>query len=127
MTYGKTVLIVDDCEDNIFILKMLLKTVDKEMKVLCASCGEEAIEIFKENYCTNIIMDYDMPGINGEETLQRMDEFLVTKVGKHMDDVDKNYCIFTAGCNKNSRLNGHEIKTYHKPAGKKMLREMLDS
>lgn len=66
---GKAILIADDTLDNRFILKETLNFFNKDIQILEASNGKETIEIIKENLPHLVIMDLDMPILNGFEAL----------------------------------------------------------
>ena len=64
------ILVIDD-ED--FITRTLKKHLEKEgCEVSTASSGEKAIEIFKAEVPDVVLLDLNMPGIGGIETLQTM-------------------------------------------------------
>ncbi len=66
----KTLLIVDD-EDSIRFLYQEEFT-EEGFHVFCAGNGEEALKIFRENHPDLVILDIQMPGINGIEVLRQM-------------------------------------------------------
>jgi DNA-binding NtrC family response regulator len=64
------ILVIDDEE---FITRTLRKHLEKEgCEVSTASSGEKAIEIFKAEVPDVVLLDLNMPGIGGIETLQTM-------------------------------------------------------
>ncbi len=64
------ILVIDDEE---FITRTLRKHLEKEgCEVSTASSGETAIEIFKAEVPDVVLLDLNMPGIGGIETLQTM-------------------------------------------------------
>ena len=65
----KIILIVDDVEDNRFILKETLNFYNKEIQILEAENGKEAVNLLKTHLPDLIIMDLDMPVMNGFEAL----------------------------------------------------------
>jgi CheY-like chemotaxis protein/HPt (histidine-containing phosphotransfer) domain-containing protein len=69
-----TVLVVDDYLPNLDVAKWILGKYN--MKIDCASSGEEAVEKIKLNEYDAVFMDYMMPGMDGIETtrLIRADE-----------------------------------------------------
>jgi signal transduction histidine kinase/CheY-like chemotaxis protein len=66
---NKIILIVDDVEDNRFILKETLNFYNKEIQILEAENGKEAVNLLKTHLPDLIIMDLDMPVMNGFEAL----------------------------------------------------------
>lgn len=71
----KTVLIVEDNDINIKILKLMLE--NKGINVLVAKNGKEAIDIVEVTpiKINAIIMDIEMPIINGKEATQKIRKF----------------------------------------------------
>jgi CheY-like chemotaxis protein len=67
MTANKHILVVDDLKVNFLLIKAML--LRNGMLVSWAENGYEAIEIVKkETNLSAILMDYNMPGIDGLET-----------------------------------------------------------
>jgi len=68
---GKKILIVDDIEENIFIMENIFKTLSCDIKSV--KSGEEALSIYKNGFRPDIIcMDMIMPGIDGFTTTQAL-------------------------------------------------------
>lgn len=63
-------LIVDDHETNRFVLKRILK--DLKLNLLEAGSGEEVLELLKEHKPFLILMDVNLPGLNGLETAAKV-------------------------------------------------------
>jgi two-component system chemotaxis sensor kinase CheA len=69
--YGKTVLITDDDNRNIFALKTALE--QKGMNILIANNGMECLDVLADNKSIDLIlMDIMMPEMDGYETMQRI-------------------------------------------------------
>lgn len=66
----KTILIVDDEEDVRILLGKFFER--KGYKVFLAESGERAIEITKSEQCSAVLLDINMPGLDGIETLERL-------------------------------------------------------
>jgi signal transduction histidine kinase/CheY-like chemotaxis protein len=66
---GKSVLIADDFEDNRFVLSETLRFFNKEINIHQAENGLKALEILKQERADLVIMDLDMPEMNGFEAL----------------------------------------------------------
>ncbi len=63
---GKTILIVDDMEENIFLLDRFLAST--KASILSAQSGEDAVRKVKENPAIDLVyMDIKMPGMDGYE------------------------------------------------------------
>jgi two-component system, sensor histidine kinase and response regulator len=69
----RKILVVDDQEENIYLLRVLLKSQDYE--VLEAKTGEEALELLhSEGGCDLILLDVMMPGMDGYEVCRQIRE-----------------------------------------------------
>ena len=67
----KTILVVDDRINTLKVLMLFL--ADKGYRVLKASSGEEALEIFRQNTDINVVLaDFKMPGMSGLELYRSM-------------------------------------------------------
>lgn len=62
-------LLVDDSKIQLRMLKSMLQ---KQYDVEVAESGEDAIRMLQKNIPDAIFLDYDMPGVDGRETLQRI-------------------------------------------------------
>lgn len=67
---SKTILIVDDEKDIRSALAGILE--DEGYQIMTASCGEEAIEIVRQELPDLALLDIWMPGMDGLETLERL-------------------------------------------------------
>jgi len=61
------ILIVDDIEDNLLVLKRMIKKSYKDVKIYEAMDGAEAVEVFDNNHIDVIVTDLQMPKIDGIE------------------------------------------------------------
>ena len=68
----KRILVVDDDDMNLARTKMILA---KEYDVLLADSGVQALHILKNQKVDLVLLDIDMPLMNGIETFERMKEF----------------------------------------------------
>ena len=80
---GKTVLVVEDDVDLIGIYKEILELHDYDVQT--ALNGEEGVEKFKQTKPSLVIMDGDMPVLDGYEAFKKIKEI----------DVDANVVIVT--------------------------------
>lgn len=62
------VLIVDDIKENLYSLELLLE--DEDMELVTAQSGQEALEKTLDHDFFLILMDVQMPGMNGYETAE---------------------------------------------------------
>ena len=73
MQQQKRILVVDDDEMNLTRTRIILK---KNYDVLLASSGMEALQILKTRKIDMVLLDIEMPKMNGFVTFQRMKEFV---------------------------------------------------
>jgi CheY-like chemotaxis protein len=66
----KIILCVDDNEQELSVLKFMLAT--NGYRVVSASNGQAAIEIFAETAVDLVLADYAMPQMNGSQMVERM-------------------------------------------------------
>lgn len=69
-------LVVDDTDDNLDLLEFALK--NKPMKILRAQSGSECLKIAKEKTPDIILLDIQMPEMDGFKTLRKLRENPVT-------------------------------------------------
>ena len=75
----RTILVVDDQKMNIMLVKGICK--DEPMyEILTATTGKDAIEIIKNNEVDLLLLDIEMPEMDGFETLSQIREFSDVKV-----------------------------------------------
>ena len=65
------ILYVEDNDDNVYMLKMRLELLD-EFEVLTAEDGEKGCEMAASQRPELILMDLEMPGIDGWEATRRL-------------------------------------------------------
>ena len=65
------VLYIEDNDDNIYMLKMRLELLD-EFEVLTADDGEKGCEMAAAERPDIVLMDLEMPGIDGWEATRRL-------------------------------------------------------
>jgi two-component system, cell cycle response regulator DivK len=70
VTAPRTVLVIDDHEDNRRILRDLLRSAGYE--VVEATTGEDGVATAKARVPDMILMDIQLPGIDGYETTRRI-------------------------------------------------------
>ena len=91
---GKTILITDDIEDNRFVIAETLRFFNKDIIVLEAEDGQQALDVLKNNQVDFVIMDLDMPVMNGFEALS---EIRKNKKIKHLKVIASTASLITNG------------------------------
>lgn len=71
-----TILVVDDTEDNLDLLEFALKR--KPVRLLRAASGKECLEIARRHRPDVILLDIQMPEMDGFETLKHLRENIMT-------------------------------------------------
>lgn len=69
----KVILVVDDSKINMMIAENILKA-ESRYHILQATSGMEAIHIISENVVDLVLLDIEMPEMNGFETLEKIRE-----------------------------------------------------
>lgn len=69
---NKKVLVIDDEEINLILFKIYLEKFN--ITITTAESGMEGINYHKENKFDLIVTDFNMPGLNGLQTLQILRE-----------------------------------------------------
>jgi signal transduction histidine kinase/ActR/RegA family two-component response regulator len=67
---GLCLLVVDDNDVNLTVLKQILGALGHD--VVCARSGAEALEIAARRAVDMVLLDIQMPGMSGPETLRRL-------------------------------------------------------
>ena len=65
---GKTILIIDDNPNTLRSMKAIL---DGKYRVLLAPSGDKGLQIMQSNLPALVLLDYEMPGMDGKEVFQR--------------------------------------------------------
>ncbi|MBD5543689.1 MAG: response regulator [Lachnospiraceae bacterium] len=69
---GKHILVVDDDAMNVRMAEFILK--QQQYQVLKASSGMECLEVLKDQPVDLVLLDIEMPEMNGMQTLERIRE-----------------------------------------------------
>ena len=67
----KNILVVDDSPVTLRGIKAML---DKDYQISVATSGEQALQTLKKKRPDLILLDYEMPGLDGRETLEKIRE-----------------------------------------------------
>lgn len=99
-TTNQTILIAEDEESNYCLLEAILENLD--FKLIHANNGKEAVEMFQNNAVDIILMDFNMPVMNGLDAtieIRKMDESIpIIALTANVMDEDKEEA-FAIGCN----------------------------
>lgn len=71
---AKTVLLVDDSRVARMMTRKIIETAHPDWKVVEAGDGTQAIGLFGEAKPDYVVLDVNMPGIDGLETARRLKE-----------------------------------------------------
>lgn len=97
---GKTVLAVDDSEDNLTLIEAYLRPTG--VALTTAGSGKEALELSKSKNFDLILMDIQMPEMDGHEVTRRIREFApkvpIIAVTAHAIRSEHERCMLS-GCN----------------------------
>ncbi|MCH5281851.1 MAG: response regulator [Lachnospiraceae bacterium] len=92
------ILVVDDDTANLRMASHILS--EEKMRVSCLKSGEEAIKFLQENRPDLILLDIQMPGMDGFETMSRIKE--------NKDTTDIPVIFLTASDDSNVEVRGLE-------------------
>lgn len=113
----KSVLLVDD---DAVLLRTMNNLLKEDYNVKMAVSGEKALEMMQEKMPDIVFLDYNMPGFDGKETLERIRE---------MPGGEEVPVVFLTGVGDRPHieaiLNLHPAGYLLKPAGKDMIYEIL--
>ncbi len=75
MNQGKAAILFVDDEENVLLgLKRMMRPKRKEWDTLFANSGDEALSLLKETHVDVIVTDMRMPGMDGAELLNRVQD-----------------------------------------------------
>ena len=118
---NKTILLVEDNPANQMFMKVILKKMNLAFEI--ANDGVEAVSMFKENKYDAILMDENMPNMNGIEATR-----LITEYEKQNNLVHTPIIALTANALKGDKevfLSAGMDEYLTKPVNKKKLNEIL--
>ncbi len=72
MTELRTVLIVDDSDDDLEVFQRLLNVDPSIRRIQTAGTGDDGIEAYQADRPDCVLLDYNLPGRNGIEVLRRL-------------------------------------------------------
>lgn len=113
----KRLLLVDDFDDNRMLIKIFLKKLD--ITIDEASNGEEAIDLFKKHFYDLVLMDIQMPILDGQEATRRIRSYEVENARKATPIIALSAYAFEEESNKSIEAGCNEHMT--KPVDKKEL------
>jgi len=72
ISYPLKILIVEDNPHQAYAVEKALRKHIEEIQILTAVNGEECIRGLSEEECSAVILDYNLPGMNGVELIERI-------------------------------------------------------
>lgn len=72
MKNQKKILVIDDIDDNLFLIRTILAKSHPAYKILLATSGYKGIELAQSELPDTILLDIFMPGIDGFETCREL-------------------------------------------------------
>ncbi len=98
---GKKILVVDDSPDNLLLIEIYLRETQSELTL--SHDGLEAFELCKKNQYDLILMDIQMPKMNGyeaTEAIRKMGQMMpIIALTAHANKIEHDKCI-KAGCDE---------------------------
>lgn len=88
---NRKILIVDDDET---VLMMLERILSSQYSVICASSGQQAIELYEEHRPDILLCDYLMPNMTGMEMMDKLHErfgrniFVIFMTGNEQEETE---------------------------------------
>jgi len=116
---GDPVLVVDDNDINLLLVQSILESMG--VKAIAAKDGYEALEICAERYFPLILMDIQMPGMDGVETMKKIRR--LKPEYQHSSIIA--LTAYALPAEKKSFLNQGFQNLITKPVDESKLREML--
>lgn len=72
---AKKIMIVEDSSLMIAVISNFIKKEEKDVEIISAHSGEEAVEMYKNEKPQLVFMDIKMPGMDGITALEKIKEF----------------------------------------------------
>jgi CheY-like chemotaxis protein len=108
---SKTILYIDDDEDDKELIAGIIKELDDSYNVINASNGEEALRLLKQaqHLPCLVLLDINMPVMDGKETLQKIRE------QDHLSNIP--IVVFTTSTNPADQhfFSKYGVKVHTKP------------
>ncbi len=74
----KKILVIDDIQTNLSYMKLVLEKAFPDTKIFLAESGKTGLEIAEKELPETILLDYNMPGMNGFEVCKILKENEIT-------------------------------------------------
>ena len=72
----RRIMVVDD---NALVLRKVKKMLENDYEVSIVNSGEKALKLLEKNNPELVLLDYDMPGMNGKQMYEKMKENEATR------------------------------------------------
>lgn len=80
----KTVLVVDDSRVSRMMIKSFIKNINSDWCIVEADCGDDALQVTESINIDVMIIDYNMPGMDGIELFKKLKQRFPDAVGSLM-------------------------------------------
>ena len=133
-------MVVDDCETNRVLLKMILDRLFSGCLVLEAENGKQSVEMYtraiESGYKINtIFMDQMMPVMIGSTAIRKMCEFHKNTKNKALSKLETKFVIITADqtfkvdneedCGSDNFCGNCAVDVFYKPIRKEQIRKIV--
>jgi len=111
-------MIIDDSRVSRMMMTTLIKTTHPEITIHEASNGQEAIDVSLDKSIDYFSVDYNMPGINGLETIEKLKQSFPEAV----------YALLSANTQDAivSRAKESHINCFKKPINEELISSLME-
>jgi len=113
-----TILIVDDSRVSRMMVRAIVVDAQPDWDIIEAGNGDEAIQVSNGKTIDHMILDYNMPGMNGLELAEKL----------RGDHADSKITLLTANVQDSIRSSAAELGVHFKdkPITDEKIRDIID-
>ena len=113
----KQILTVDDSKITLMMIQRHLSEVDSQWQVIKAENGDKALEAAATNQIDAFTVDYNMPGMNGIEVIEKLRESYP----------DSKIVLLTSNIQSDVQQQADElnVRVFNKPVLKEVVEEIV--